>query len=50
MLMNLKTLQWEEDMLNIFGIPKNSLPKILSSTDNFGTITEGTLKGIPITG
>jgi glycerol kinase len=50
MLMNLKTLDWDDSMLKVFGIPKDILPKILNCTDNFGIIKETALKGIPITG
>jgi len=31
-LMNLKTLQWDRDILNDFGIPIQMLPKIVPST------------------
>jgi glycerol kinase len=48
--MNLKTLDWDSSMLEVFGIPRSTLPKILSSTDNFGLINVGVLKGKPITG
>ncbi|MCE5301473.1 MAG: glycerol kinase GlpK [Spirochaetia bacterium] len=33
MLMNLKTLDWDDGMLKIFGIPKNMLPAIKPSSD-----------------
>ena len=36
MLMDLKTLQWDDELLEIFGIPKNCLPEILPSDSNFG--------------
>ncbi len=36
MLMDLETLQWDDELLEIFGIPKNSLPEILPSDSNFG--------------
>lgn len=36
MLMNLETLQWDDQLLEIFNIPKNSLPEILPSDSNFG--------------
>jgi glycerol kinase len=48
--MNLNTLQWDKDMLDVFEIPIEVLPKIMNSTDYFGTILKGYLKGIPITG
>lgn len=50
MLMNLKTLDWDDYLLNEFDIPKWMLPTILNSSDNFGVVQEGPLKGIPITG
>lgn len=50
MLMNLSTLDWDDEMLEIFQIPKKSLPKILNSTDYYGKVNEGFLKHIPITG
>ena len=28
MLFNIKTLQWDEDLLNVFGIPPSMLPEI----------------------
>lgn len=36
MLMNLYTLDWDDELLSIFKIPKNSLPKILPCDANFG--------------
>lgn len=34
MLMNLKTLDWDENMLDIFKIPRNMLPRIVPSSDS----------------
>jgi glycerol kinase len=52
MLMNLKTLDWDPDLLKLFSVPKKVLPKIESSAGVFG-LTQG-LKvlpnGIPISG
>jgi len=36
MLMNLKTLDWDDKLLEIFKIPKESLPEIKASDSNFG--------------
>ena len=33
MLMNLKTLKWDSEMLRTFGVPENILPKIRPSSD-----------------
>jgi len=35
-LMNIHSLQWEDELLKLFKIPKNSLPKILPCDANFG--------------
>ncbi len=50
MLMNLETLNWDEKILENFGIPLSTLPKILNCSDDFGTVKKGYLKGIKITG
>ena len=50
MLMNLETLNWDQTLLNEFNIPLNTLPKILNSSDDFGIVKKGYLKGIRITG
>lgn len=50
MLMDLGTLDWDSEILSDFGIPREVLPQILSSSDFFGRIQEGHLKNIPITG
>jgi glycerol kinase len=33
MMMNLKTLDWDDEILNILGIPRQMLPKIVPSSD-----------------
>lgn len=52
MLMNLKTLEWDDELLRVFNIPKSSLPKIEASDAVFGyTRGLGFLPdGIPICG
>ena len=49
-LMNLKTLEWDEDVLSTFGIPKAMLPAIKSSSERYGTATESALQGVTIAG
>ncbi len=48
-LMNLATLDWDEEQLTILGIPQVILPAIRSSSELYGT-TVGALQGVPITG
>ena len=49
MLMNLETLDWDEEILGIMGIPRAMLPKIVSSSQVYGNAV-GTLEGIPVAG
>lgn len=39
MLMNLRTLSWDDELLDFFGVPKAMLPEIRSSTQTYGTTT-----------
>ncbi|MFT4031168.1 MAG: glycerol kinase GlpK [Siphonobacter sp.] len=48
-LMNLHTLQWDEHLLEAFGIPEQILPEIRSSSECYGIAT-GVLEGVPIAG
>lgn len=36
MLMNLQTLDWDSDMLKLFGVPRSMLPEIAPSSGRFG--------------
>ncbi len=49
LLFNIKTLQWDDDLLKIFDIPKSLLPQVKDSSYHFGDFNfQG--KNIPITG
>jgi glycerol kinase len=50
MLMNLETLDWDNDMLSAFGIPREMLPEIKNSGDFFGTIKGDIFNGVGIHG
>jgi glycerol kinase len=50
LLFNLKTLSWDEELLDLFGIPHECLPEILPSDGDFGETTLPYLSGIPIRG
>lgn len=50
MLMNIKTLKWDHDLLKFFGVNQSVLPKIVSSSEIYGHISSGPLKGLPIAG
>jgi len=47
-LMNLNTGQWDEELCKLFAVPIESLPEIVATTGNFGTITSNG-KEIPVT-
>ncbi|KAF8449222.1 hypothetical protein L210DRAFT_3387646 [Boletus edulis BED1] len=50
LLMNLRTLEWDDRMLKFFDLRPSILPKLVSSSEVFGHIADGSLKGIPIGG
>uniref|UniRef100_A0A0G4HCM2 glycerol kinase n=1 Tax=Chromera velia CCMP2878 TaxID=1169474 RepID=A0A0G4HCM2_9ALVE len=53
LLMNLKTCQWDEELLQLFGIPRQCLAEIRSNSEVYGTV-KGTnsplLEGTPVSG
>lgn len=51
MLMNLKSLDWDEPTLQTLGIPREILPKIVSNSEIIGHVSKGfPIPGIPISG
>jgi glycerol kinase len=49
-LINLTTLQWDDELLRAFSIPRQVLPEIRSSSEVYGHIAQGPLKGVAIAG
>jgi glycerol kinase len=49
-LMNLHTLEWDDEMLEIIGVPRAMLPEIKASSEVYGFIRIPELKGIPVSG
>jgi glycerol kinase len=49
MLMDLRTLDWDQDLLQTLGVPRAMLPEIRSSSEVYGYAT-GALAGIPVAG
>src|SRR5579862_3477621 len=49
-LLNLKTLDWDEELLEAFEIPRNILPQVRSSSEVYGTVTAGPARGVVIAG
>ena len=51
LLMNLATLEWSDELLEIFGIPRSLMPRIVSSSGVVGEVHEPpSARGIPIAG
>jgi glycerol kinase len=51
LLMNLESCQWDDEIVEEFGIPRAMLPQIRSSSDAFGVASESSLlREVPITG
>ncbi len=49
LLMDLKTLDWDEEILQLLGIPRSMLPRICPSSEVYGT-ARGSLGGVPVAG
>ncbi len=49
MLMNLETLDWDDEILSLMGIPRSMLPTIKASSEVYGT-AKGDLEGIAVAG
>lgn len=51
MLFNIHTLEWDEELLNLFGIPRSMLPQVRPSSYNYGCTDAGFFGGeIPVCG
>jgi glycerol kinase len=49
MMMNLETLDWDNEILGILGVPRAMLPEIRASSEVYGE-AKGDLAGIPVAG
>lgn len=49
-LMNLETLSWDKELLDVFGIPEAMLPKIRSSSETYGLAKEQSIRNVAIAG
>ncbi|MCS5719703.1 glycerol kinase GlpK [Herbiconiux sp. CPCC 205763] len=51
LFMDLKTLTWRDDILEVFGVPRSMLPTIKSSSEVYGTVhTSSLLREVPVAG
>ena len=49
-LMNLETLDWDDELLAVFNIPRAVLPRIVPSSDVYGTAKLTALDDVPVAG
>jgi glycerol kinase len=49
-LMNLETLDWDQELLGAIGVPRQMLPKIVSSSEVYGVAALDSLKGVAVAG
>jgi glycerol kinase len=49
-LMDLHTLNWDKDLLQAFDIPAAILPRIVSSSEVYGTAKLASIEGVPVAG
>jgi glycerol kinase len=51
LFMNLETLEWDDEILATFGVPRSMMPEIKSSSEVYGTVNEHSLlREVPIAG
>ncbi|ARJ05858.1 glycerol kinase [Cnuibacter physcomitrellae] len=51
LFMDLETLQWRDDILEAFGVPKSMLPEIKSSSEVYGQVeSSNLLREVPVAG
>ena len=48
MLMNLHTLEWDDEVLDALGVPRTMLPEIRPSSEIYGEALSGPLQGVPV--
>ncbi len=46
MLFNINEMKWDEDLLNVFGIPLDSMPDIIDSNGDFGNSKYGKVSSV----
>ena len=49
-LMDLKTLDWDDELLAAFGVPRAILPKIATSSEVYGPAKLDAVRGVPVAG
>ncbi len=49
-LLNINTLDWDEDLLKAFSIPRVMLPEVRSSSEIYGSAVLPVIAGVPVSG
>ena len=49
-LLNLHTCDWDDELLKTFDIPRQVLPQVLASSQQYGTLCLRALDGVPLAG
>jgi glycerol kinase len=50
LMMDLETLEWDDDILGVLGVPRSMLPEIRASSEVYGEATVGHVSGVPVAG
>jgi glycerol kinase len=50
LLMDLESLDWDDDILSAIGVPRAMLPEIRASSEVYGEVKNGELAGTPVAG
>ncbi|KAI0272316.1 glycerol kinase [Gloeopeniophorella convolvens] len=50
LLLNIRTLKWDPALLRFFGLRESILPRLVSTSEVYGRIAQGALKGVPLGG
>ena len=50
MLMSLRDLAWDDELMDAFGVTRPSLPEIVPSIGRIAVISDGPLAGVPVSG
>ena len=49
-MLNIRTLEWDPVLLQFFGIRESVLPRLVSTSEVYGYLAYGPLKGVPLGG
>lgn len=50
LLLNIRTLEWDPVLLRFFGLRESVLPRLVSTSEVYGNLAYGPLKGVPLGG